>query len=155
MFNKVELLKMAAEFYNNNKDVINEKINSLKGNIDLETIYGEFIKDTFKTAENQTESKTVKNDVYELKRFYGGLYMEVPGFSKDNVDITVDKKTNTINIRGKFTLMLSKNETQYKDFEVSYTLDKDEVIDKVSLENGLLTIFLKPVEKEITKIIIE
>lgn len=80
-----------------------------------------------------------------------GCYMfEVPGFEKEEIEVTIDKGTLQVNCK---TKQISKDVLVYKN-ALSYTVNCSKEIQSASLKNGVLYVYVKQdtLEKQTIKI---
>jgi HSP20 family protein len=139
---------------------LNNKIKNLEGAMTLVrfnpvlSLFKEFdnLLNDVQTRNNVNYNHLVKVDAYEEDNKII-LEVEIPGFKKDDVKITLEE--NMLTISGEKKLETEKKDRKYYfsermsgSFSRSFTLD--ETIDKenisASFENGVLTITLNKIE---------
>ena len=81
------------------------------------------------------------------------LYLEMPGVTKENLDIRVDKdlliidgKKESVELEGKYVIHEIKNCDYHQEYTIDDTIDRDNI--KASIKNGIATLILGVKESE-------
>ncbi len=112
-------------------------------NSKLITTYADLLDHIFDFSENY---QIIKTNVVENDENYV-LNLIIPGFSKDEIEINVEK--NTLNIQTAEAKKIAgiNYEKINKKYDLPIDVDKENIVS--SLENGILTITIPKLEKSI------